>query len=384
MQPETAPGGTNGTGMLTGGSIAAPGANLMSAPMNSVGAGAGAFPPGAAPAPQLNPSQLQALAAAGYRPPTPFVGFTKIVEPSEKSFTVEVPIGWKVTATLVRCGPVDVRPVVRAESPDGLIHVGFGHGDITPGTVPTASLTRLGYFQGKRYGTSTIEPYMPGAEFLKFFMKYKLKPLVGDYEVIETENHPELAAIWNGSGNTRSDCGSVRVALNYNGADRGYAIAATRLKAGYGSAMWWVTLYGAAIYPSDREAGALYVLTHIIQTMQWDPAWQQNSNQVTAMVSADYAAHAAAMNRAIMQRYQTIQDTNNIITGGYWGRQQVYDNLSTARSDAMLGQERVTDPNTGAQYKVNAAGQHWTDGNVIINGSGGQPGPYFRQMTPAP
>lgn len=339
--------------------------------------------------PQMPTASLPSSSIAGSGsgatvPPTPFAGFVPIMDSTEKSFTIEVPRGWKALATLARHGPIDVRPVVRVESPDGLIHVGFGHDQISPGTVPTASLMQLGFYPGRAYGTSTIAPYTPGAAFAKAFIRLKWKPIVGKYEILETEALPQLAPIWNGTGNTRSDCGAVRVALNWHGADRGYAIASTFLKASAGSAMWWVSLWGSAIYPSDREAGALYVLTHMMQTFRWDPAWQQNSDRVTAMVSADYAAHAAVMNQAIMQRYQTIQDTNNIITGGYWGRQQVYNNLSTARSDAMLGQERVIDPNNGAKYKVDAAAEHWTDGNTIINGGGGQPGPDFHRMENVP
>ncbi len=110
-----------------------------------------------------------------------FNGFTKFTDPSENSFTVDVPSGWKVDGGLTRYGALDVRPWVKAVSPDNLITAFIGDGKISPCTMPTGTLSALGFRVGSNYNGTLIQPYMPARQFAETYAKMSLKPFCRTY-----------------------------------------------------------------------------------------------------------------------------------------------------------------------------------------------------------
>jgi len=56
---------------------------------------------------------------------------------------------------------------------------------------------------------------------------------------------------------------------------------------------------------------------------------------------------------SVMRAGQTLRETSDMIYEGWKARQKVYDVMAEKRSDAMLGKERVRDPQTGDVYEFN-------------------------------
>ncbi|MBP3506212.1 MAG: hypothetical protein J6K43_07410 [Lachnospiraceae bacterium] len=88
---------------------------------------------------------------------------------------------------------------------------------------------------------------------------------------------------------------------------------------------------------SEYEA----VLSQILGSVQYTDVFVQ-----TVMVDQQIKAAGAA------QVNQTMQETSDIITQGWYARQTSYDIISEKQSDAILGYERVYDVETGEVYRA--------------------------------
>lgn len=83
------------------------------------------------------------------------------------------------------------------------------------------------------------------------------------------------------------------------------------------------------------------VLSQIFSSIQYTDTFVQ-----TVMTDQQIKAAGAA------QLNQTLQETSNIITQGWYDRQKSYDIISAKQSDAILGYERVYDVETGKVYRA--------------------------------
>jgi hypothetical protein len=72
-----------------------------------------------------------------------------------------------------------------------------------------------------------------------------------------------------------------------------------------------------------------------------------NDEYVAAYVRATQDQYAG-----IMRAGQTLRESSEIVTRGWEARNRTYDIISVKRSDAILGKERVYDPDTGLVYEV--------------------------------
>ncbi|MBY0550946.1 MAG: hypothetical protein K2W95_26950 [Candidatus Obscuribacterales bacterium] len=329
-----------------------------------------------APAPAIEQSNASSA-------PT-FRGYTQFVDPSERSFSVEVPVGWKVEGRMSRASAIDCRPWVKVTSPDNLMCVFIGDDSIRPSTMPTSTLSALGFRVGSPYNGTQVLPYIPARKFLDKYVNLKLGSILSNLQVVSEGEHPDIALAVNGTvGATRSECASIKITADYgNIPASGYYIAATKATVQSGTGMWWVTYIAGSIGPADQDAVGLAVLLHMMQTFQMNPEWQQRAQQTTAAVSQNYRASANAMSKSIMDRYWTQQAANERFNQGYWNRQASQDRAANNFSDYMRDQQTVADPHTGERYKVDQANEHWIDpaGNITGTESGGQPGPYWRQL----
>lgn len=64
-----------------------------------------------------------------------------------------------------------------------------------------------------------------------------------------------------------------------------------------------------------------------------------------------YIASSREAFAGVMRAGQTLRETSDIITKGWTARQKTYDILSAKRSDAMLGKERLRDPQSKDVYE---------------------------------
>ncbi len=317
-----------------------------------------------------------------------FNGWTRYVDPSENSFSVEVPVGWKTEGGLTRVSAIDCRPWVKVTSPDNLFCAFIGDGTIAPCTMPNAQLSSLGFYPGRNYNGSKILAYIPARRFVEKYAFLKLKSVISNLQVVSESNHPDIAQAVNGTvGATRSECASIKITGDYGSIPAsGYYIAATKATVMNGTGMWWVTYIAGNLGPAARDGAGLGVLLHMMGTFQMNPEWSKRSHDTTWRVSQNYRQTANQISNSIMNRYWSQQAANDRFNQAYWNRQAVQDKAAGNFSDYIRGDQTVADPQTGQQWKVNQANEHWMDssGNITGTDYGGQPGPDWRKLNNVP
>jgi hypothetical protein len=337
-------------------------------------------------APLPNPGE--AMGAPSGLAPTAFNGWTTFRDPDQNSFTVEVPTGWKVEGGMVRPVAIDARPWVKATSPDGLITAFIGDGKIPPFTMPTATLSSLGFWEGRKYNGSEIRRYIPARRFAELYALKYMKPYFKNIQVVEQHDHPDVARDVNGTvGATRSEAASIKLHAMYGNLPAvSYYLAVTKATVMNGTGMWWVTKVAGSVGPADREAAVLGVILHMLQTFQINPEWGGQAVATAGQVSRNYRAAAQRQSDAIMNNYWSQQAANDRLHQAYWNRQAVQDRAANNFSDAIRGVENVQDPNTGTKYQVEYGPRyHWIDnlGNYT-NTENSSPGPEWRQLLSVP
>ena len=113
---------------------------------------------------------------------------------------------------------------------------------------------------------------------------------------------------------------------------------------------WRVVLVTA---PHDRTAEAALAVTRLVESFAVDPNWASAQQKLTA-----------AQSRIIAEQNQAV---SAIISGGYWGRQAVYDALSVRRERANLEVIDLTD-DAGNAYRVDAGSDYYwigPDGTIV-------------------
>ena len=90
------------------------------------------------------------------------------------------------------------------------------------------------------------------------------------------------------------------------------------------------------------------VLTKCLESYQIDPAYVRRCIQ----------ASGAAFER-VRSAGQTLSETSDMIMEGWQNRNKRYDTMAEKRSDAILGYERVYNPDTGETFQVDP--QFWED-----------------------
>jgi hypothetical protein len=324
----------------------------------------------------------------GQLPPTPFAGYTRFEDPSEHSFSVEVPVGWKVEGGMYRPVSIDARPWVKVVSPDNWIAAFIGDPKIPPFSMPTAMGMQLGYRIGSKYGGGEVRPYIPARKYVELYARNNLKKLVKDIQIVETHEHPDIALAYNGTvGSSKSEATSIKFTGMLGTTPAvGYYLAATKATVGYGAGMWWVSLIAGELSPADRAQGGLSVIAHMLQTFQYNAAWKNQSVANAGEVSRQYTVASQAVSKSIVDRYWSQQAANDANHAAYWGRQAVQDHAADNFSDYIRGTETVRDPDTGSKYKVDYGPQyHYIDpGGNVVGTNSSAPGPEWRQLMSVP
>lgn len=314
--------------------------------------------------------------------------WTTFTDPSENAFTVDVPAGWTVTGGMSRYSALDVRPWVKAVSPDQMVTAFIGDGKIAPCVMPTATLNALGRGVGSYTNGSLIQPYIPARQFVEKYARINLKPFISDLQVVHAEDHPEIARAINGTvGATRSEAATIKMTGNYGSIPAiAYYLAVTKATVANGTGMWWVTKVAGTVGPAERDEEALGVILHMLGTFAVNPSWASNSLRNTVAVSQHYRRVSQQVSQSITDRYWSQQAHNDRMNQSYWNRQASQDRAANNFSNYIRGVENVQDPYTGSKYQVQYGPQgHYidTNSNYIYSGDNA-PGPEWRQLLSVP
>ena len=103
--------------------------------------------------------------------------FTRLTEPVEKSFSIDLPAGWKNDVSLVRVYEI-VRHVTTSQSPDGRVLFFIGDGRMPGFSVPNEILTENS-FVANLNPLARIANYVPAEQFFMQYVKEKFGSLPG-------------------------------------------------------------------------------------------------------------------------------------------------------------------------------------------------------------
>ena len=123
------------------------------------------------------------------------------------------------------------------------------------------------------------------------------------------------------------------------------------------------------------------ILTGIHETYKVNPSWKMGEQRLAQNYIANSQQDIARRTRQISQ---TLSETSDILTSGYWNRQASYDRISEMRSNVTLGVQNVASE-SGDVYKVpNGFDQYWGDGLGNLYGGSwlSQPDIGWKPLTP--
>lgn len=339
-------------------------------------------------------------AASAGRPTAPAPAATEFrrwADPHEDAFSTAVPAGWRVVGGAYRLSATDVRPALTVVSPDGAVRISVGDANIGGFTMPT----QMHAMMGMREGTSTslgdgtilqILRFIPGQAFVRQYVEHNLAAICGGpVQVVSSRERGDLAATFlaqargEGIAAPHLTAGEVAFTCQINGRQvTGYYAAATMVPLPNAGPLWYAyRLYGY-LAPEERQQEAGEICQKILASWQVSPAWREKERQIaTAAVYQDNLRSQQVRSRALQAIAEDLRQTSDMISSSYWQRQQVYDEISRRRENAILGTVDVLDPATGRQYKVGYnADHHWTDaqGNIVGTLTHTSPGVGWREL----
>ena len=324
--------------------------------------------------------------------------FTTWRDPREDAFHLGVPVGWKISGGTARAGAIDVRPFVRAESPDGTVKVFLNDPDLSPRQVPNAMMLQVGLREGQVIKSSTGSPillarYQTGEQFARQYIGQKL---CSRAQITQSGPVPSVSQEMNARIQPMATSQGVAAQVNVGeayfrcGDAVGYTFANTLLlgaAAGGGAQIWAVYQLGSVLAsdPAQAPFGA-YVLHTMMETFALNPQWEARQAKLTQDVTGSVTQMQKAMAQSIAQHAQ--QQASSASAGGFnhpnntrlptdlrakWAREDV---SRQKFSDAIMGQHWEHNPTTGENVRVsNSSSYYWMDHskNVVAGSADGNP-----------
>jgi hypothetical protein len=325
----------------------------------------------------------------GVENPASSLRYFRWTDPRENAFSIEVPEGWRVQGGLFRFASVDVRGAWEVISPEGDIRIMGGDADLPTFTEPTQMLAVTGFPEGSWYSPGygvrmMVRRYVPGQVFAAEYASYKASKLCAGVRLTSNRDLPQATEAINA---VYSRFGGMGVAMQLTAGEAsfrctaspgpmsGYVFAGVQRTqvAGMAGGLWKAEYLAGYLAAESKAPQARAVLDHILHSIQLNPQWVAMQQGLTANAS-----------RIVSQTHAEI---SNIITSTYERRQEVMDELSRRRSNVILGQEDVIDPQTGLQIKVESGSEYyWIDhrGTIVGTDTDVRPNLDFRELVRLP
>jgi hypothetical protein len=345
--------------------------------------------------PALKNAQRQ---AGGSAPAT--ISYVRWTDPHEGAFNMVVPQGWQVIGGAYRLSATDIRNGVTMMSPDGQVRIYVGDSNLGIFTQPNQMLAMGGLREGgyEMLGDGTkleIRRYVTGQQFASNYAAGPLQRQCAGLQVQSNNARPDIAATFGqlarneGMPGAQIAAGDVLFTCSLNGRPVvGKFVVGTIVPSPGRSPMWFVYRIYGYIAPAERKDDAEKICLQAVQSWQIDPQWQARENQTAnAAVQQDSIRSQQIQSQAMAAIRKDQQETSDMITKGYEQRQQVYDEISRKRENAILGEVDVVDPETGTQFKVdNYSDYHWmnNEGHHAGTQTDTSPGPGWREMVTLP
>ncbi len=311
--------------------------------------------------------------------PLPYenVQYTKFVDPNFGAFSLDVPAGWNVSGAMKKPMAIDLRPWVKAVSPDEKIVIFMGDGSITPRYIPASWLNFLGCPPGSTYRVSTgletrVLYYQSADKFVQDYAKNKFGKTCDSFDLVNVEQLPDLARAING---TAGVVASDAVSAKYNFSTKGingvaYFLAATKK----GPTMWWVTQICGAVAAQDCEQQALSIFLRMYKSWEYSPQWTQAQNSQSVQSTQDFIARDRAARAQSASAFNSRMSAMDAQHNAFMAKSRASDAAhasymnSTRSSDRahsnfinyIRDEDTLVNPSTGTQYQVEYGPKyHW-------------------------
>lgn len=171
--------------------------------------------------------------------------------------------------------------------------------------------------------------YLPGPVFARNYVGTMAR-LTGssNVQLRDVRERTDLSSRVSGVAQQTITAGEASFSCVRNGRESaGYVLAGTRLTTIADSSMWWVTTLLAWVAPPDQTPVVDAVIQRLMKTVQVNPAWFGQQQQLTAETS-----------RIVTK---TNEEVSRIITDNYWSRQKSQDRTNRNFSDYIRGTVRL-------------------------------------------
>lgn len=347
----------------------------------------------------------QNQAATTVNVPAQNIQFTKFVDPNFNAFSLDVPAGWNVTGGMKRPMPVDLRPWVKAVSPDQKIVIFIGDGAIEPRYLPAGWLTWMGCPPGATYKTSAglvtkVLYYQSADKFVRQYAESRMGKACDTFELVNVEHHPDLARSINGTqGVVASDAASVKYNFTAKGnAGEAYFLAATKK----GKTMWWVSQICGVAAVKGYEEEALAVFLRMYKSWEYSPQWSQGQAAQNVQFTQNWIAYdraARARSAAAFQSRMAAMDARHeafrsrmaamdASHSRYMNSVRSSDRAHSSFINYIRDEDTLMNPETGTQYQVEYGPKyHWVNntGDVTLGtNSAWSPGANWTELVTPP
>ena len=283
-----------------------------------------------------------------------------VQDPTEGSFTVQIPAGWGFQGGVNRNNPNrvgamqfstgrDAQGTVMASMPNSTwvfvepVMAMFSF----PGFYPA-----MGYMQASRLVTKMmlgqVQKMHPGAQLVSCSERPDLAEL----------SQWELARSGYPPGMFETSVAMMDVVYSENGVRLREKSRVSTMRQP-GQSMWNALIDVSYRAPEAEMETWEPVLTGCLSSFQVNPQWQARER---GMIQGYINNAQADIRRRQAQISQTLSETSDIISSSYWNQQATYDRISEMRSNAILDVQNVAAP-SGDVYKVpNGYDQYWIDG----------------------
>lgn len=271
----------------------------------------------------------------------PASGYTRLTDPLEQAFSLDVPAGWRSEGGLARRAALQINPYVRSLSPDKMTYLMLGEPTLPSFTPPSHMGNAIGHPEGTLYdaglgGLALVLRYLPGAEFARVYGQTALQSVCPSLRFAAAQDRPDLArkanAQWPTVIPSRSDGGEVRFTCMHNKQEMDVRVqAATRIT--NDNIGWGVILLQALIAPKGQGDKAEEILNHMAASVSFSPAWIQKQNQLSAQA-------AIAINQrmqAIFRQERTFIEKLNSVDENFLSMDEIVSGFSSYR-DTSTGQ----------------------------------------------
>jgi hypothetical protein len=292
-----------------------------------IGASGGAPPP---PAAAAQAARTLVAPPSGGSPAISVSNYTRLTDPLEQAFTVDVPSGWKSEAGMARWSALQIDPYVRSLSPDKMTYLMIGEPSLPSYAPPTDVTRKLGFREGSLHdaglgGRSMILHYLTGAEFARMYGQSALSGLCPGLKFVSTGERPELArkaeAQWPTVIPSRSSGGEAVFTCTHNKQEmEAHIEAATRTTRD--NVIWGVILLQGYIAPKSGTGAAQTILAHMTGNVTWSQAWTQKQNNLSQQAAASINQRMQEFFRqeqAFMQKLnsvdQNFESMDEIVSG---------------------------------------------------------------------